>query len=175
LPSRGALVSEFPFGAQPRTWNFPIRNRIIAALSLGILVVQGTPRSGSLITARLALDLGRDVYAVPGSIFDRRSAGPNALIQDGALLVKHPDEIVESLPVSIRELLSRPGDRNRHPTVDGPPGELLKVLPPGQRVTAEHLAATTGQGLDQILGILLELEMKGLVTRLPGAVFCRKP
>ena len=175
LPSRGALVSEFPFGAQPRTWNFPIRNRIIAALSLGILVVQGTPRSGSLITARLALDLGRDVYAVPGSIFDPRSAGPNALIQDGALLVGHPEEIVESLPVSIRDSLSRSGDQNQHPPIDGPPGELLKALPPGQLVTAEHLAATTGKPLDQVLGFLLELEMTGLVSRSPGAVFCRKP
>ena len=175
LPSKGALVSEFPLGAQPRTWNFPICNRIIAALSLGILVVQGTPRSGSLITARLALDLGRDVYAVPGSIFDLRSAGPNALIQDGALLVKHPDEIVESLPVSIRDSLNRPGGDKGRPTVDGPGGELLNFLPPGQMVTAEHLAATTGTGLDRVLGILLELEMTGLVNRFPGAVFCRKP
>jgi len=175
LPSRGALVSEFPFGAQPRTWHFPIRNRIIAALSLGTLVVQGTPKSGSLITARLALDLGRDVYAVPGSIFDRRSAGPNALIQDGALLVRHPDEIVESLPVSIRASLSSSGNETRNTTLSGPPGELLKALPSGKMVTAEHLAATTGQGLDQILGILLELEVTGLITRFPGAVFCRKP
>jgi len=174
LPTRGALVSEFPFGAQPRSWNFPIRNRIIAALSLGILVVQGTPRSGSLITARLALDLGRDVYAVPGSIFDPRSAGPNALIQDGALLVKHPQEIVDSLPVSIRDSLIPSRGEDRQPAVDGPPGELLRALSPGQMVTAEHLAATTGKPLDRVLGILLELEMTGLVSRFPGAVFCRK-
>jgi DNA processing protein len=175
LPSRGALVSEFPFGAQPRSWNFPVRNRIIAALSLGILVVQGAPRSGSLITARLALDLGKDVYAVPGSIFDRRAAGPNALIQDGALLVRHPHEIVESLPMSIRDSLSSPGNESRSTTLAGPLGELLKAMPPGQMVTAEHLAATTGHGLDQILGVLLELEMTGLIRRFPGAIFCRKP
>lgn len=175
MASRGALVSEFPFGAQPRTWNFPIRNRIIAALSLGILVVQGTPRSGSLITARLALDLGRDVYAVPGSIFDPRSAGPNHLIQDGALLVKHPEEIVESLPLSIRESLNSSPSADRQPHVEGLAGELLQALYPGQMVTAEQLAATTTSPLDQVLGILLELEMSGLVTRSPGALFCRKP
>lgn len=173
--SRGALVSEFPFGAQPRAWNFPIRNRIIAALALGVLVVQGTPKSGSLITARLALDLGRDVYGIPGSIFDPRSAGPNHLIQDGALLVKRPEEIVASLPLSIRDSLNRSPQTNRPTPVGGPPGEVLQAMSAGQMVTAEKLAAMTGKTLDQVLAILLELEMTGLVTRSPGAVFCRRP
>ena len=175
LPDRGALISEFPFGAEPRAWNFPIRNRIIAALSSGVLVVQGTPRSGSLITARLALDLGREIYAVPGSIFDQRSAGPNALIQDGALLVRHPEEIVDSLPLSIRDSLLRPAGDSRDPPVDGPPGEILRALAPGQMVTVEHLAAVTETPLDEILATLLQLEMSGLVSRFPGPAFCRKP
>jgi len=175
IASRGALVSEFPFAAQPLPRNFPIRNRIIAALSLGTLVVQGTPKSGSLITARLALDLGRDVYAVPGSIFEKRSAGPNALIQDGALLVKQPDEILESLPISIRESLNLDLGRDRQPALNGPLGELLASLSPGQMVTADQLVTVTGEPLDRVLGSLMELEMLGLVKRLPGAVFCRKP
>ena len=174
IPIHGALVSEFPFGAQPRTWNFPIRNRIIAALSLGILVVQGTPRSGSLITARLALDLGRDVYAIPGSILDRRSAGPNALIQDGALLANRPEDVVESLPAAVLESLRHSISQSGGRQVTGPLGELLQDLPPGQRVTAEQLSSSTGRPLDQILGILLELEMMGLVKRFPGPVFSRK-
>jgi DNA processing protein len=174
LTSSGALISEFPFGAQPRAWNFPIRNRIIAALSLGTLVVEGTPKSGSLITARLALDLGRDVYAIPGSILDQRAAGPNTLIQDGALLVRHPTEIVESLPVSVRDLLDSCMRSQDDQELEGLPGRLLEALPPGQSLTAEHLATATGESLDQILGLLLELEMTGLVNRLPGALFSRK-
>ena len=79
IAGRGAVITEFPLGTPPNKYNFPIRNRIIAALASGTLVVQGEARSGSLITARLALELGRDVYAVPGRIFDSRSAGPNAL------------------------------------------------------------------------------------------------
>lgn len=171
----GALVSEFPFGAAPRTWNFPIRNRIIAALSLGVLVVEGTPRSGSLITARLALDLGRDIYAIPGSIFERRAAGPNRLIQDGALLVQSPADIEESLPLWVRESLPQPTAADPRPTIKGLPGEILKSIPAAETVTAEHLSATTGRPLDEVLGILLELELAGLVVHNPGASFSRKP
>lgn len=175
LPTRGALVSEFPFGSAPRALNFPVRNRIIAALSHGTLVVQGTPKSGSLITARLALDLGRDVYAVPGSIFDRRAAGPNLLIQDGALLVQHPEEIVESLPMAIRDSLQHPLEDGPTKRADGPSGELLDALSPGQMVRAEHLAAVTEKPLDEVLATLLELEIAGLIRRFPGPTFCRKP
>ncbi|MGB6362573.1 MAG: DNA-processing protein DprA, partial [Thermoanaerobaculia bacterium] len=98
ISSQGALISEFPLGTPPFARHFPIRNRLIAALALGTLVVQGARRSGSLITARLALDLGRDVYAVPGRIFDELAIGPNTLIRDGALVALLPRDIVESLP-----------------------------------------------------------------------------
>ncbi|HYG64901.1 MAG TPA: DNA-processing protein DprA, partial [Thermoanaerobaculia bacterium] len=94
IAGRGAVVSEFPCGQEPRAWHFPVRNRVIAALTAGTLVVQAAPRSGSLITARHALDLGREVWAVPGRIFDEKSIGPNALIRDGAQLVQHPRDIL---------------------------------------------------------------------------------
>ena len=175
LPTQGAFVTEFPFGAPPLNRNFPIRNRIIAALAIGILVIQGTPRSGSLITARLALDLGREIYAVPGSIFDQRSAGPNALIRDGAMLVQQPAEILESLPIAIREELPVSRAEKAPISLEGPPGELLSALSPGHYATAEQLASETGRALDQVLEILLDLEMSGLVRRLPGATFSRKP
>jgi DNA processing protein len=173
IPTCGALLTEFSFGTQPRALNFPIRNRIIAALSLGVLVVEATPKSGSLITARLALDLGRDVYAVPGSIFEPRAAGPNALIQDGALLVQRPAEIVASLPTTIRDSLSL-SIGEPPPTVSGPTGALLELMTPGQLLSAEHLCRASGEALEQTLARLLELEMLGLVERFPGAVFCRK-
>ncbi|MEJ2086773.1 MAG: DNA-processing protein DprA [Acidobacteriota bacterium] len=105
IESSGALVSEFPLRTRPFKSNFPIRNRLIAALSLGTLVVQATLRSGSLITARLALDLGRDVYAVPGSIVDPSAAGTNGLIRDGALLAQETRDILEALPVLVRAAL----------------------------------------------------------------------
>src|SRR5436305_1179478 len=94
---RGAVVTGFPCGLTPRAWHFPVRNRVIAALAAGTLVVQAAPRSGSLLTARHALDLGREVWAVPGRIFDERSLGPNALIRDGAALVLHPRDILDAL------------------------------------------------------------------------------
>jgi len=80
---RGAVITEFPCGVEPKAWHFPVRNRLIAALSLGTVVVRAAERSGSLITARRALDLGREVLAVPGAIFDRLSAGPHRLLRDG--------------------------------------------------------------------------------------------
>ena len=109
IAARGALVSEFPCHLSPRRWHFPVRNRVLAALAAGTLVVQAAPRSGSLLTARWAVDLGREVWAIPGRIFDERSLGPNALIRDGAPLVQHPREILEALlPAAAGALLERP-------------------------------------------------------------------
>lgn len=98
---RGAVVSELPCGAEPRAWNFPVRNRIIAALSLGTLVVEAAARSGSLITARHALELGRDVLAVPGRIFDDRALGPNTLIAAGAVPARHPRDVLETVGLPV--------------------------------------------------------------------------
>jgi DNA processing protein len=97
----GAVVSELPCGAEPRAWNFPVRNRIIAALALGTLVVEAAARSGSLITARHALELNRDVLAVPGRIFDERAMGPNTLIAAGAVPARHPRDILETLGLPV--------------------------------------------------------------------------
>src|SRR6185295_1330838 len=83
IAAAGAILTEFPCGAQPLGWHFPVRNRIIAALALGTLVVEAAVRSGSLVTARHALDLGREVWAIPGRLGDPRAAGPNGLIRDG--------------------------------------------------------------------------------------------
>ncbi|MDX1631762.1 MAG: DNA-processing protein DprA, partial [Thermoanaerobaculia bacterium] len=101
IGDRGALVTEFPLGTPPRKRNFPTRNRIIAALAEGgTLVVEAAPRSGSLITARHALELGREIYALPGRIFDEKSLGTNALLRDGATPALHPVDILRSLGVA---------------------------------------------------------------------------
>ena len=128
VAARGALVTEFPCGVTPRGWHFPVRNRIIAALGAGTLVVQAAARSGSLSTARHALDLGREVFAIPGRIFDERSLGPNALIKDGAALVQHPREILDQLS---------PADRRRIGWAPAEPGARAARRPALSEVSAE--------------------------------------
>jgi DNA processing protein len=185
IADRGALISEFPCGLTPRAWHFPVRNRVIAALTAGTLVVQAAPRSGSLLTARWAADLGRDVWAIPGRIFDERSLGPNALIRDGAPLVQHPREILETLLPS-GAFLERPApssppqsggesqeDGEWEPLPAGFPGAVLAALPPGALRFPEEVAAGLEAPVDQVLGALLELELEGRVRRHPGSAYGR--
>jgi DNA processing protein len=178
-PGGGALVSEFPCGLPPRTWHFPVRNRIIAGLTAGTLVVQAAPRSGSLITARHALDLGREVWAVPGRIFDERSLGPNALIRDGASLVETPRDVLESLRL---ESAGQPTPRSEMTGLEPPvgrvlpagrAGEVLAALPAGKSLAPEDVAARAGLAMDVVLGTLLELELEGWVKRHPGPAYGR--
>ncbi|MFQ5350839.1 MAG: DNA-processing protein DprA, partial [Thermoanaerobaculia bacterium] len=180
IAARGAVISEFPFGTPPTRWNFPIRNRIIAGLASGTLVVQGEARSGSLITARLALELGRDVYAVPGRIFDSRSIGPNQLIRDGALAAQSPRDILESLPLAERDRLpstpapaATPGEQ-ADPGPDADSARLLMTMTPGEPAPPEALAAACDLTVDRILALLLELELAGQVRREPGPTWCRR-
>ena len=178
LASRGAVISEFPLGTRPRARNFPIRNRLIAALGCGCLVVQATVRSGSQITARLALDLGREVFAVPGSIFDRRAKGTNALIRDGALVALHPTEVAEALPLRIKELLTENRDVDARSAerlpADGDTGRLLAALARGKSYPAEELARRAGLALPQVQALLVEMEIDGRLRRHPGALYSRR-
>ena len=175
IAAAGALVSEFPCGSVPQSRNFPVRNRLIAALSAGTLVVQAAPRSGSLVTARLALELGREIYAVPGAIFNERSLGPNTLIRDGAHLAQHPKDILETLPEHVRERLlpleSMAEERGARPA--GLAGAIYDLLQRGAPQGPEEVAARARVGVDGVLGALLELELLGLVRRLPGPAYCR--
>lgn len=173
IAARGALVSEFPCDAGPRSWHFPVRNRVIAALAAGTLVVQAAPRSGSLVTAKHSLDLGREVWAVPGRIFDERSVGPNSLIRDGAILVQHPREILENLFPGPRPLPPPLLPQAPDPPPPGPPGDVLSALPAGSPRAPEELAEATGLAVDQVLGALLELELTGLVRRTAGGLYTR--
>lgn len=179
VAAHGALVSEFPCGLPPRSWHFPVRNRVIAALTAGTLVVQAAPRSGSLLTARWAADLGRDVWAIPGRIFDERSVGPNALIRDGAPVVQHPREILERLlpayggsqiPLFVPPA---PEDEPEEPLPAGVPGAVLAALPPGALRLPEEIAAGLEAPVDHILAALLELELGGRVRRHPGSAYGR--
>ena len=195
IAERGALVSEFPFGSEPRPWHFPIRNRVIAALAWATLVMQAKHKSGSLITAHHALELGRDVYALPGRIFDERAQGTNALLADGALLAATPDDVLEGgarhgllALAGQRELFAAPaaggggvppesapaaGAPAAEPRPTGAAGKVLEAMPPGRAQTVEDVAGRVEMPVDQVLGTLLELELTGWVRREPGPVYVR--
>jgi len=175
IAARGALVTEFPCGLIPRAWHFPLRNRSLAAMTAGTLVVQAALRSGSLITARHALDLGRDVWAVPGRIFDEGSLGANSLIREGAHLAQHPADLLETLlPTAAAAQLALPLQPD--PAPEPPPGfagQVLAEIPPGKTRLAEEIAARLDSPVDRVLAALLELELEGWVKRLPGSIYGR--
>ncbi len=175
IVGRGALVTEFPIGTQPVARNFPVRNRIIAALSLGTLVAQAARRSGTLITARLALELGREVWAIPGSIYRQRATGANELIRDGATIVLEHRDVLESLPLGVRDRLVETAPRQKAATSasipDGPAGSVLEVLTENTSMPPDALAAATSLDVAEVLAALAELELRGLVRRRPGPVF----
>ncbi len=167
IAAQGALVSEFPPGTPPARWQFPVRNRLLAGLAQAVVVVRATARSGSLITVRYALELGRDIYAVPGRIFDRGAEGPNGLIREGAYLVQHPREVLEHLDPP---LLARA--KGSQVEVGG--SALLRQLPPAEERSVEDLALALNKEVGEIQAELLELELSGQVRRLPGGVYARR-
>ncbi len=173
IARHGCLVTEFPLGWQPRPHHFPIRNRLIAALGFASLVVRAARRSGSLITARLALDLGRDVYAVPGSVLSRESAGAHLLLRDGAIPALDPDAMLETLPTSILAQLECSTGDTAEPTRSATAGvsevdDLLVALREGAR-TPEELASRLQRPVPGVLATLARLEVDGLVRRYEGA------
>ena len=175
IASRGCLLSEFPCGIEPKPWHFPVRNRLIAALAAGVVVVRAARRSGSLITARFALDLGREVLAVPGRIFEPRSAGTNALIADGAHPALAARDVLEVL--GVRPPAGAAGAGGGEPGAALPPGlrgRVLGAMIPGNPAAPEALAAALGEPVDRLLGVLLELELEGRVRREPGPSYVRR-
>jgi DNA processing protein len=173
IARHGCLITEFPLGRQPRPNHFPIRNRLIAALGFASLVVRAARRSGSLITARLALDLGRDVYAVPGSVLSPESAGAHLLLRDGAIPALDPDAMLETLATPILAQLESPSTDAAEPTRSASAGvsevdDLLLALREGAR-TAEELASRLQRPVPGVLATLVRLEVDGLVRRYEGA------
>jgi DNA processing protein len=143
-----------------------LRNRIISGLSLGVVVVEASERSGSLITARCALDQGRDVLAVPGPVLSGRNRGAHALLRDGARLVESAEDVLDEIGIRLSAARDGPAE-----VLDDEP--LLRCLPLGDPVDLDAIAALTGLGTDRVLSALTGLELRGVVTRTAGGRFVR--
>lgn len=172
IAARGALVSEYPLGSPPRREHFPQRNRLISGASLGTLVVEAARRSGSLITARLAAEQGREVFAIPGSIHNALSRGCHRLIRQGAKLVECADDIVGELAPLVGHLMQNPATRREG--ADEPPAErdgeyaaLLRVLG-HDPATPDELARESGLTIAQVSSMLLILELEGAIEAASG-------
>lgn len=170
IAARGALVSQFPPGTAPLAWHFPARNRTLAGLALGVVVVEAPERSGALITASLAADLGREVFAVPGQITSATSQGSNALIQDGAKLIRGWQDVVQELPDQWRRAVRAPSPRDdvESPAVESEEGRLLALLRPDEPQHIETLITRTGSSPGRVAAALITLELNGRARQLDG-------
>jgi DNA processing protein len=167
----GLILSEFALGTPPLNPNFPRRNRIIAALGQGTLVVEAALQSGSLITARLAVEQGRDVFAIPGSIHSTQSRGCHALIRQGAKLVETAQDVLEEFRIpSAANLIATPPDLTLTTDPNDSENQLLQALG-FDPCSLDALQARVGLPTPQLQAALLELELNGLVARLPGGLF----
>ncbi len=168
IEREGLIVSEFPPGTPPLPENFPIRNRVISGLSSGTVIVEATSRSGSLITARMAAEQGREVFAVPGSIFSAGTEGTHRLIQYGAKLVHDGDDVLDELPGNLkikrRETMAEP---------ESPLGEVLRALSREEAIHVDALAEKLRRGPQAVAESLLQLELDGWIRALPGARYVR--
>ena len=177
---RGLLISEFPMGTFAAPQNFPIRNRIIAGMALGVVVVEGAQYSGSSITARLAMEFGREVYGVPGNATEPMSFGPNTLIKQGAKLVTSWEDVVEELPTPVRaELIpveTASSEECTEIVEKSLPAELRQIydlLSMDKSRHVDEIVELSGLNSSQVLASLFDLEMKGLVRQLPGKQFLK--
>jgi DNA processing protein len=175
----GLAISEMPFGWEPRARDFPRRNRLIAGVALGLIVVEAATRSGSLITARLAGEFGRLVFAVPGSPLDPRCEGTNGLLKDGAMIVTKPDDVIEALaPLSQFDLFSvpqaqEPGEDESKPLLPPPDdserSRIIDALGPTP-VEIDDIIRHTELSASSVYLVLLELDIAGRLHRHPGGL-----
>jgi DNA processing protein len=184
----GAVLTEFPFGTHPARHNFPRRNRIISGLSLGTLVVEAAGGSGSLITARCAMEQGREVFAVPGPVTAGTSRGAHRLIKEGATLVEGVDDVIEALPLHIRAVIesgarsvvdraAQPPEADPRPSgprVSAGERELLVLIKDEPR-HIDNIIEESGLAPSAVSGLLVQMELKGLVARRPDGLYAPDP
>jgi DNA processing protein len=170
------LVSEFPLGTGPKREHFPRRNRLISGLSLGTLVVEAAAGSGSLITARLAADQGREVFAIPGSIHSPLSRGCHALIRDGAKLVETAQDIVDELgPLAQIVWAAKQTDARRQEIPEDPQLRKFLDVVGFDPVTIDALVDRSGLTIERISSMLIHMELLGLVETCPDGKYMRRP
>ncbi|MCI0339166.1 MAG: DNA-processing protein DprA [Acidobacteria bacterium] len=184
--ANGAVISEFPLGTPPLPQNFPYRNRVLSGLCLGVLIVEAAEHSGSLITARLGYEQGREVFALPGNITSQTSFGPNYLIKDGAKLVQHWRDVVEELPRTVKEKIlgierGAPGGAQSEvepifETIELSEYErqVLELLTSNAPSHIDQLLMASEMSSSELMNALLGLEMKDRIKQLPGKSFIRR-
>jgi DNA processing protein len=185
VDSGGAILSEFPLGTFPAPQNFPIRNRIISGLSIGVLVIEAGEYSGTRVTARCALEQGREVFAVPGNVTNKLSWGPNTLIKQGAALVATWEDVWEELPADVRLALTPPEApesaeapaASLFQAADLPPAEkrILALLRPDESTHIDVLVERLRSHLSssEIFTALFELELNGRIRAMPGKYYVK--
>ena len=190
IAQKGLLLSEFPLGTAAHPQNFPVRNRIISGVSIGVLIVEGAEYSGSAITARLAMEQQREVFAVPGNVTSKMSWGPNLLIKQGAKLVQGWNDVVSELDPEYRQALvgkgrqrllpemadnSASGQKDSQPVEMKPLlREILKIVPVDRVVALDELIETLERySSSELIAALFELEMLGLIRQYPGKSFMK--
>jgi DNA processing protein len=189
IVASGAVISEFPLGTPPLPQNFPYRNRVLSGLCLGVLIVEAAEHSGSLITARMAYEQGREVFAVPGNITSQTSFGPNFLIKDGAKLVQHWRDVVEELPRDARDRIlgvdeagnpksddaqSRVQPMFEMVAMSDDERKLLNMLTADAPSHIDQLLISSGMNLPDLMTALLGLQMKDRIKELPGKSFIKR-
>jgi DNA processing protein len=184
IAETGLLMSEFPISTPPLPHNFPIRNRIISGLSLGVLVVEAPIKSGAMTTAKLALDDGREVFAMPGQATSKKSTGTNKLIKDGAMLVEGAVDILEALSITVINRNYRPrsagaergspGDQAVTDRAIMDEGQLIMDLLEDQPLHIDAIAEKTGLPVQRAASVLLDMELRGLIEQQPGKIFVKR-
>ena len=171
IETQGAVVSQFAAGTRPLAYNFPTRNRTLAGLALGVVVVEAGERSGALVTAGCAGDLGREVYAVPGRITAEESRGAHALLRDGAILVRNWADVVQELPDMWRSAIHAPEHRGieiGRPTIESEEGRVLALLRPDEPLHIEALITRAELSPARAAAALVGLELGGWARQLEG-------
>jgi DNA processing protein len=156
IARRGALLTEYPPGTPPRRHHFPERNRLLAGIAGAVVIVEAAARSGALVTARQAVDEGREVFAVPGSILSDLSVGPNALLRMGAQPLLNPNDVLRVLDISPPAAVERSAAAQ---------DQLLQVLAPGEALSVDEVASRAGRPVPEVLEIILGLEIEGHIER----------
>ncbi len=178
IEANGAVVSELPPGTPPLPHHFPLRNRIVSGLSLGVIVAEAGRKSGALITARFALEQNREVFAIPGSVKQGKHQGAHGLIKQGAKLVETAGDVVEELlpqlDASFRDRVDRVGAETPAPPVFTDPERHVLALFNDEPVSVDEVSARVSLDCAEVMNILLGLELKGVLQQVPGACYIRR-